>query len=299
MQQNSSKRLKSNEHISAGELTIRVDELDGSNKQEVVQFLSQRPIHTVHMIEFINDNGLVSPLNDSTFYGCRNRERQLEGVALIGDSTLLETTTDRATQALAEVAKTCATAHVITGEKERINNFWDYYADAGQGMRHAHRELLFELKWPIQALPEVSDLRLATPDDLELVATTQSQMTSDEAYPNPLRRETEDVRQRCARFIEQRRTWVAVQDNVIIFKADVTFDTSSVIYLDRVCTNSDRRPQSYALRCMSQLARTLLRRTDSVCVLVNENDKKAHKFYRLSGYKLRSIYETIFLTNQP
>jgi predicted GNAT family acetyltransferase len=120
-------------------------------------------------------------------------------------------------------------------------------------------------------------------------------MASDEASLNPLKRETEAVRERCARFIEQGRTWVAVQGDVIIFKADVTFDTSSVIYLDRVCTNSDRRSHSHALRCMSQLARTLLRRTDSVCVLVSENDKKAHRFYRRAGYKLRSIYDTIFL----
>jgi predicted GNAT family acetyltransferase len=295
MQHNSSTRLKSNQPASAGELAIQVDELDASKTQEVVEFLSQRPIHTVHMIEFIHDNGLVNPLNGSTFYGCRNREGQLEGVALIGHSTLLETTTDRAAQALAQVAKTCATTYVVMGEKERINNFWDYYAEAGQGMRHACRDLLFELKWPVQALPEVSDFRLATSDDLELVAAIHAQMVSNEAYVNPLKRDTEGVRLRCARLIEQGRTWVVAQGDEIIFKADITSDTSSVIYLDGVCINPDRATQSYALRCMLQLARILLRRTKSVCVLVNENDKKAHKFYRQAGYKLRSIYDTIFI----
>ncbi|HEY8188223.1 MAG TPA: GNAT family N-acetyltransferase [Pyrinomonadaceae bacterium] len=277
---------------SAGQL-IQVIELDASYEQEVLEFLSQRPIHTVGMVRFIQDNGIVSQLNRGTFYGCRNREGQLEGVALIGHSTLLETTTDRAAEALAAVAQTCTTAHMITGEKERINNFWHYYAEAGQGMRHARRELLFELKWPVEALPDVPDLRLATSAaDLELVAKIPAEVAF---YESALLGNAESSRQRCARRIEQGRTWVCADAGKIVFKADVTSYASSVIYLESVWTNSDRCSQGYGLRCMSQLARTLLRRTNSVCVLINENDKKAHRFYQRAGYKLRAIYDTIFL----
>jgi len=295
-QQNSPAILKTpHRHVSADQLMVHVAELDASHEQEVLEFLSQRPIHTVAIVGFINDNGLVSPLNRGTFYSCRNREGQLEGVALIGHATLLETTTDRAAEALAEMAQTCTTAHMIMGEKERINNFWNYYADAGQGMRHACRELLFELKWPVGALAEVPDLRLATSADLELVVTIHAQMAFDESGINPLERDPEGFRQRCARRIEQGRIWVWTEAGEIIFKADVASDTSSVIYLEGVWTNAERRSQGYGLRCMSQLARTLLRRTKSVCVLVNESNKKAHKFYQCAGYKLRAIYDTIFL----
>lgn len=297
MQQNSPTILKKpHQHSLAGQLIIQVDELDLSHEQEVLEFLSQRPIHTASMVGFIHENGLVHPLNRGTFYGCRNAGRQLEGVALMGHSTLLETTSDRAAQALAEVAKTCATAHLVMGEKERINNFWDYYAEAGQGMRHACRELLFELKWPVEALPDVSELRLATSAaDLELVAAIHAQIAPDQIRINPLKRGSEDSRQRCARNIEQGRTWVGTEEGEVIFKADVTTDTSAVIYLDEVWTSTEGSSQSDALRCMSQFARALLRRTKSVCVLVNENDKKAHRFYQQAGYKLRAIYDTIFL----
>ena len=295
-QQNSPAILKTpHRHPSTGPLMVQVAELDASHEQEVLEFLSHRPIHTVGMVGFINDNGLASPLNRGTFYGCRNREGQLEGVALIGHATLLETTTDRAAEALAEMAQTCTTAHMIMGEKERINNFWDYYAEAGQGMRHACRELLFELKWPVEALQEVPELRLAAAADLELVVTIHAQMAFDESGINPLERDPEGFRQRCARRIEQGRTWVWTEGGEVIFKADVTSDTPSVIYLEGVWTNAERRSQGYGLRCMSQLARTLLRRTKSVCVLVNENDKKAHRFYQRAGYKLRAIYDSIFL----
>jgi predicted GNAT family acetyltransferase len=49
------------------------------------------------------------------------------------------------------------------------------------------------------------------------------------------------------------------------------------------------------LRCMSQLARLLLGRTQSICVLVNENNTKAQNFYQRAGYKRRAVYDTIFL----
>jgi predicted GNAT family acetyltransferase len=282
-------------HVSADQLMVHVAALNASHEQEVIEFLSQRPIHTVGMVGFINDNGLVSPLNRGTFYGCRNRQGQLEGVALIGHATLLETTTDRATEALAEMAQTCTNAHMIMGEKERIDDFWYYYADAGQHMRHACRELLFELKWPVEALAEVPELRLATPADLELIVPIHAQMALAESGINPLERDPEGFRQRCARRIEQGRTWVWTEAGQIIFKADVASDTSSVIYLEGVWTNAEHRSQGYGLRCMSQLARTLLTRTKSLCVLVNENNKEAHKFYQRGGYKLRAIYDTIFL----
>ena len=295
-QQNSPATLKRPyRNVSAGQHIVHAAELDASREQEVLEFLSHRPIHTVAMVGFINDNGLVSPLNRGTFYGCRNLEGQLEGVALIGHATLLETTTDRAAEALAEMAQTCTTTHMIMGEKERINNFWDYYADAGQNMRHACRELLFELKWPVEALAEVPDLRLATLADLELIVPVHAQMAFDESGINPLERDPEGFRQRCARRIEQGRTWLWTEGGEIIFKVDVASDTSSVIYLEGVWTSEGHRSQGYGLRCMSQLARTLLRRTKSVCVLVNENNKKAHNFYQRAGYRLRAIYDTIFL----
>lgn len=281
--------------VSSGQLMVHVAELHASEEQEVLGFLAQRHIHTVAMVGFIHDNGLVSPLNRGTFYGCRNREGQLEGVALIGHATLLETTTDRALEALAEIAQTCTNAHMIMGEKERINNFWDYYAETGQNMRHACRELLFELQWPVEALSEVPGLRLATPAELDLIMPLQAQMAFAESGINPLERDPEGFRQRCARRIEQSRTWVWVDAGEIVFKADVVSDTSSVIYLEGVWTNPEHRSQGYGLRCMSQLARTLLRRTQSVCVLVNEKNGPAQKFYQRAGYKLRAAYDTIFL----
>src|SRR5438309_10585309 len=68
---------------------------------EVKSFLNIRPVHTVVMASFIHDNGIVSELNRGTFYAYRNCDGRLEGVALIGHSTLIEARTDQAMFAFA------------------------------------------------------------------------------------------------------------------------------------------------------------------------------------------------------
>jgi len=274
---------------------VQVAKLDARNEREVMTFLARRPIHTVAMMGLIHDNGMVSSLNRGTFYGCRNLQGELEGVALIGHATLMETTSDRAIEGLAKIAQTCKTGHMIMGEQERVNEFWNYYAEAGQHMRRACRELLFELRWPVEARAEVPGLRLATAADLDLILPVQDQMAFDESGVNPLERDSEGFRQRCARRIEQGRTWVLIEAGKLIFKADIVSDTSSVNYLEGIWTNEERRSQGYGSRCMSQLARLLLCRTQSLCVLVNEKNTKAQSFYQRAGYKRRSVYDTIFL----
>jgi len=247
------------------------------------------------MVGFIRDNGLVSPLNRGTFYGCRNRHGQLEGVALIGHATLMETTTDRALQAFAEIAQQCSATHMIMGEQQRIDEFWNHYAEGGQEMRLACRELLFELRWPIQVQEQVTGLRPATSADLELVMTVQAPMAFAESGVNPLDKDPEGFRQRCARRIEQGRSWVLVENGSLIFKAEVVSDTPEVMYLEGVWLNPDERGKGRGLRCMSQLARNLLSPSQSLCLFVNETNTAAQLFYKRAGYKLRSIYDTVFL----
>src|ERR1043165_8213902 len=145
--------------------TLSVDHLLNGEETEVLAFLAQRPIHTVAMTSLINDNGLVSPLNRGTFYGCRDLNGRLEGVALVGHATLMETVSDRALAALAQMAQHCAGTHMIMGEKERVADFWGHYAAAGRQQRLACREWLFELTWPIEAREPVEGLRGATPPE--------------------------------------------------------------------------------------------------------------------------------------
>jgi ribosomal protein S18 acetylase RimI-like enzyme len=270
--------------------------LPDEDKREVLEFLALRPLHTVALVSLIRDNGLISPLNRGTFYGCRNRNGQLEGVALIGHATLMETTTDPALEAFAGLASKCTSAHLIMGEKQRIEDFWNYYAEGGKEIRVAARELLLELRWPVEIRQEVSDLRRATVEDLDVLLPIHAQLAMAESGVNPMDKDPEGFRQRYARRIEQGRTWIWADRGELIFKAEVFSETPEVIYLEGVWVNPILRGRQIGLRCMAQLAQNLLRHTQSLSLLVNETNTAAALFYKRAGYKLRGIYDTIFLS---
>jgi len=272
-----------------------VAELTNANTVEVIAFLNRRPIHTVTMLGFIRDNGIQSKLNRGRFYSCRNRDGRLEGVALIGHATLMETTSDRALEALADVARTCNNTHVIMGESERIECFWRQYQDGGQELRVACREFLFELQTPQRSVEEVDGFRAATLADLELVMPVQDQMAFQESEINPMDSDPEGFRARYSRRVHQGRTWVVIENGTLIFKADLISETDDVAYIEGVWVNPERRRNKFGLRCMSQLADLLLKNKKSICLLVNERNTGAHDFYRKAGYEFWGIYDTIFL----
>lgn len=274
---------------------LTVSPLGEEHRAEVLEFLSARPIHTVMMVGLIRDNGLVNEHNRGTFYGCRTEDGELEGVGLIGHATLLETRTDRALAALARKAQGYTRTHMIMGEQERISEFWDHYAEDGQVMRLACRELLFELKPPVGVHDTVFELRAATAADLDSVMPPQAQMAFEESGVNPLEVDPEGFRRRCLRRIEQGRTWVLIEGGRLLFKAEIVSDTPDVNYLEGIYVDPGERGKGYGLQCLSQLTRTLLRQTRSVCILVNERNTAAHTFYRKAGFKFRCVYDTIFL----
>jgi predicted GNAT family acetyltransferase len=285
-------------YLPQADVTVAVFELTEEDRNEVLAFLAERPVQTVCIAGFIRDNGLVSPHNRGLFYGCRNSEGRLEGVALVGHATLIEARTARAMQEFAVVAQAFQHTHMILGEKEKIEQFWNYYADEGQELRLACREMLFEVRRAMQLEEEVTDLRRATLDDLDQIAPVQAGMAECESGINPLEVDPEGFRARCARRIEMGRVWVLEEDGRLMFKADVQADTPDVIYLEGVWVNPAARGKGTGRKCMRQLCRDLLSRTKSVCVLVNEKHERAHTFYRLCNFKVRGIYDSIFL-HQP
>ena len=282
-------------YLPAADVIVNVAELTEEDRNEVLAFLSERPVHTVCLAGFIRDNGLVSPHNRGTFYGCRNSEGRLEGVALIGHATLIDARTERAMQEFGLLAQGYQRTHIVLGERDRIEQFWNYYADDGQEMRLVCRELLFELRRAMENREEVEGLRRATLADLDQVAPVQASMAEQESGLNPLTADPEGFRARCARRIEMGRIWILEEDGKLMFKADIQADTPDVVYLEGVWVNPSDRSKGIGRKCLRQLCQNLLTRTKAVCVLVNEDNKRAHTFYRMCNFKMRGVYDSIFL----
>ena len=282
--------------VASGALLLK--KLIAEDEAEVLKFLGERPAHTFGMVGFIRSNGIASPHNRGEFYGCRDQEGNLEGVALIGHYILFETRSDAATEAFARLAQECRRSHMLLGEQDKVEVFWSHYVEGGQAPRLYCRELLFELRRPLEGREPVAGLRLASLNDLDLIVPAHAQTAFDESGIDPLQVDPDGFRERCARRIELGQTWVWVEDGKLVFKADVITDTPQVLYLEGVWVDPQQRGKGLGLRCMSQLSRILLQRTASICLLVNEKFQGAQAFYRSAGYRFIGSYDTIFLRRE-
>jgi hypothetical protein len=269
--------------------------LGAGEEAEALRFLGARPLHTVFLAGLIRDNGLVSPLNRGTFYGCRDAGGRLRGLALIGNVTLFEARGEPMLAAFAE--RVCADERVrlIMGQATRVERFWRHCARAGHGARATCYELLLVQREPPALRAPVGVLRQATAADLELVAAAHAGLAQSESGVNLLEVDPVGFRARTARRIEQGRVWVWVEQGRLVFKADVVSETPAATYLEGIYVDAAERGRGYGLRCLSQLSRLLLRRTESLCLLVNEQNRGAQAFYRRVGFRRHSRYQTIFL----
>jgi uncharacterized protein len=274
---------------------VEVRPLTKGRETEALEFLADQPLHNVYMAGFIRDNGLVSPLNRGTFYGCRDGAGRLEGVALIGHVTQMDARTERALKAFAHETQSCPSVHVVMGERTSVHDFWRHYSSGGQELRVACRELLLEQKRPIETRGAVPGLRQATINDLRPILRVQAAMAVAECGVNPLATDPEGFRARCARRIERGRIWVLVENGKLLFKADVMAQTPESVYLEGVYVNRRHRQRGHGRRCLLTLGQILMSRSSTVCLLVNERNVAAQSFYYSVGYKLRNFYDTIYL----
>ncbi len=293
--------LSQREHgLSAPQITIPnpVFTLTEENEAETLCFLAVRAIHTVFLASLISDNGLASQFNRGAFYGCRNREGHLEGVALIGHATIFETESQECIQAFSRFARTCSLTHLIRGEQGKVKSFWNYYSDGEHDARLICREFLLRRQTIPTSVDVVPGLRRATLADLELIITVNASMTCQENGINPLARDSAGFRERSARRIRQGRVWILIENGQLIFKTDIIAQTPQVAYLEGVYVCPEQRGVGYGTRCVSQLTEYLLMQVGSVCLTVNEKFPAALAFYKRAGFEIASRYDTIYLQDK-
>jgi hypothetical protein len=274
----------------------RVRELTEEQTDEVLAFLAARPVHTVVMTSFINDNGLVSRLNRGKFYGFRDAAGKLEGVALLGHTTLVEARSEESLKAFAFAARASETPiNIIMSEGGSAESFWQYYSGGTRQPRLVCSELLFEISLPVMVCEEVDNLRLATEEELTEVAEAHAEIALMESGVNPLERDREGFLGRTLRRIRQERTFVVFENGKLLFKADVVAETADVIYLEGIYVAPDQRGSGNGSKYLSQLSRMLLSRVKHVCLLSNVDFKDAHAAFFKAGFKSKENCTTIFV----
>ncbi len=274
----------------------RLERLNEANKREVLDFLSVRPVHTVVMASFIQDNGIESENNRGRFYGYRCANGTLEGVALIGHTTLLESRSDNALTAFAFAARQSETAiHIMMSDGKTVETFWQSFAGNSRRARLTCTELLFELSFPFLTQESKWIPRLAKPGELEQIAAAHAEVAFVESGIDPMRTDRSGFLKRTLRRIEQKRTFAVFQDDKLIFKADIAAETADTIYLEGIYVAPEFRGQGIASSCLSKLCAELLVRVEHICLLSNVEAAGAHRSFLKAGFKNTDSATTIFV----
>ena len=267
-----------------------------TNESEVLNFLKLRPVHTVVMTSFINDNGMESAHNRGKFYGYRNISGKLEGVALIGHTTLIEARSEQAVAEFARVAGESETPiHFMMSDGATIENFWEYFVDDRRAPRLVCTENLFEISFSDFKPKTDSNLRLAAESELLPIAEAHAEVAFLESGVDPLEKDREGFLQRTLRRIEKNRTWVVFENGELLFKADIVAESSEVMYLEGIYVNPKLRGKGHGANCLSHLCSILLGKVKHICLLSNVKFKNAHRAYLKAGFKMQNTFQTIFV----
>ena len=274
----------------------RVSRLTENDRAETLAFLAVRPVHTVVMTSFINDNGIESTLNRGTFFGYRGVDGELEGVALIGHATLIEARSTDSLKAFAVMAQNPDTPiHIVMSSGNAAEMFWNHYSNGLRQPRLKCTELLFELNFPVFVQKCKWNIRNARMEELEMIAEAQGEVAFIESGVNPMVTDREGFLKRVARRIEQERIFVVVEDGKLLFKADIIAETADAIYLEGIYVHEDHRGQGIGSSCLANLSLSLLDRVEHISLLSNVNFDGAHRSFAKAGYKNTDQCTTLFV----
>lgn len=187
-----------------------------------------------------------------------------------------------------------AGARMLIGEQHAVSELWE----AARARLPAPRD--DRPGQPVYAIavpppPGDSGLRAATAADIDLLLPACAAAHHEELGIDPLRRDAEGFRWRTRMQIEERRSWLWVEDGLILFKAEASAWTPSAVQLQQVWVDPAARRHGYASRALRDLVRQLLRRVPAVCLFVRTDNAPAIRLYESIGMRRVLSYRSVLL----
>ncbi len=171
---------------------------------------------------------------------------------------------------------------MLIGEERAVSELWEAVG-AGLGSPREDRpgQPVYEIRQP----PPAGDtgLRAAETGDLELLMPACAAAHEQEIGVDPMRRDPDGFRWRTRSQVEDGRSWLWVEDGVILFKAEASAWTPEAVQLQQVWVDPVARRRGYAARGLSDLCRLLLGRVPVVCLFVRSENDAAIRLYEAIG----------------
>ena len=183
-------------------------------------------------------------------------------------------------------------ARMIIGEAGAVTELWDA-ASARLPQPREDRP-----RQPVYALterpePGGSGLRAARPDDVDRLLPACAAAHELELGLDPLDRDPDGFRWRTEAQIAEGRSWLWLEDDVVLFKAEASAWTPQAVQIQQVWVDPEVRGHGYGSRGMRDLCRFLLETTPAVTLFVRSENEPAIALYETIGMKTVLEYRSI------
>ena len=183
-------------------------------------------------------------------------------------------------------------ARMLIGEERAVGELWEA---ARRRLPPPREDRPGQPVYVIDEPPEPghTGLREATLTDLDLLVPACARAHFEEIGLNPLERDPEGFRWRTQAQIGEGRSWIWVEDGVILFKAEASAWTPRAVQLQQVWVDQRARNRGYGKRGMRDVCRRLLAQVPVVCLFVRADNAPAIRVYEAIGMRRTITYRSL------
>jgi len=183
-------------------------------------------------------------------------------------------------------------ARMVIGEERAVGELWEA---AERRMPQPRDDRPGQPVYVLREAPEAGEtgLRPARLLDLDLLVPACAEAHREEIGVDPLRRDAESFRWRTRQQVEERRSWVWVEEGVIRFKAEASAWTPAAVQLQQVWVDPQVRRRGYGRRALADLCRLLLEHVPAVCLFVRPENTPALRLYDSIGMTRELTYRSL------
>jgi ribosomal protein S18 acetylase RimI-like enzyme len=183
-------------------------------------------------------------------------------------------------------------ARMIIGETRAVSALWEAVRDR---LPEPREDRPGQPVYAIAERPEPGEtgLRAATPADVDRLVPACAAAHELELGIDPIARDSDAFRWRTEAQVADGRSWLWLEDDVVLFKAEASAWTPAAVQIQQVWVDPEARGRGYAARGMRDLCRLLLETTPNVTLFVRRQNAPAIALYESIGMKKALEYRTV------
>jgi uncharacterized protein len=249
--------------------------------QQVLDFCALEPLERV-FLEDVARRGL------GRFVAVEDADRQLSSLCHIGTNLV------PSGPGCGVFAAAAAEGHsrMVIGESRAVTTLWEA---ARHRLPRPREDRPGQPVYAIEEPPPPGEtgLRAATHADFDRLLPACAEAHQLELGTDPLADDAYAFRWRTSAQIDEGRSWLWLEDDVVLFKAEASAWTPSAVQIQQVWVDPEARGNGYASRGLRDLCRLLLASTPAVVLFVRSENAPAIALYDSIGMRRVLEYRSI------